>query len=347
MIKLFVIDDSLFIRKLFSEKLSLNHEIEVIGTAADPIEAEALLQNLNPDILILDIEMPRMDGLTFLSRLMKEKPMKVIVVSSLAIEGGEVALKALELGALEVIAKPGNIYPMEDMIVQLTQKIKAVHTISLKTALKYQLKITGSDSHKKPANKSVIRPTNKIVVIGASTGGTGALQYILERMPDNCPPILIVQHMPKYFTKSFAGRLDSVCKIKVKEAENREIIGPGKALIAPGNQHMELTKNNSVYNVRLLDGPLVFHQRPAVENLFISTAECAGENAIGVILTGMGRDGSTGLLKMRQEGAFTIAQDEESCVVFGMPKEAIQIGAVAKILPLSNIAQAIISEATR
>lgn len=347
MIKVFVIDDSFFIRKLLTEKLSLDKDITVVGSAPDPIEAESMLESLKPDIILLDIEMPRMDGLTFLKKLMNEMPMKVIVVSSLAIEGGDVALRALELGALEVIAKPGNSYSAEDMLDQLIEKIKVVNAISLEVGLKHLLKTVELNIHKKPVNKALIQGANKIVVIGASTGGTGALQYILERMPINCPPILIVQHMPKYFTKSFAERLDSVCSIKVKEAENREIIGPGKALIAPGNLHMELVKNSSVYNVRLLDGPLMFHQRPAVERLFLSVAECAGRNAVGVILTGMGRDGASGLLKMKQEGAATIAQDEKSCVVFGMPKEAIFLGAIDKVVPLSLIAQEIITEATK
>lgn len=345
MIKVFVVDDSFYIRKLFTEKLSLDQEIEVIGTAQDPIVADPLIDRLKPDIIILDVEMPHMDGLTYLEKIMREKPSKVIVVSSLAVEGGEVALRALELGALEVIAKPGNTYSQEDMIEQLVEKIKGVHATSLQKGLKHIFSTKNSHLYHKPFNKSLVQATEKIVVIGASTGGTGALQYILERMPADCPPLLIVQHMPEYFTKSFAQRLDSICKIKVKEAENREIISPGKALIAPGNQHMELTRNNSVYNVRLMDGPLIFHQRPAVEKLFLSAAECAGKNAVGVILTGMGRDGATGLLKLKQEGASTIAQDEESCVVFGMPKEAISLGAVDKVVPLSRIAQEILNEA--
>ncbi|PKM93950.1 MAG: chemotaxis response regulator protein-glutamate methylesterase [Firmicutes bacterium HGW-Firmicutes-1] len=344
-IKVLIVDDSAFVRSVFLEKLSQDSEIEVVGAAEDAYIAKDMIRDLDPEIILLDIEMPRMNGLTFLERIMRTTPKKVIIVSSLAEQGGEIALKALELGALEVIAKPGEAYSVEEMVDQLIDKIKAVHSISIDKSKEHIPALF--DKHKTSGNKSLVRATNKIIAIGASTGGTEAIQYILERMPVNCPPIIIVQHMPHYFTKSFANRLNDVCEIKVKEAENREIIAPGKALIAPGNMHMELSKSGVIYNVRLMDGPLVYRQRPAVERLFQSTAQYAGKNAIGVILTGMGKDGAQGLLKMKEEGSYNIAQDEKSCVVFGMPKEAIEIGAVHKILPLNQIAQEIIKESER
>jgi len=335
-IKVLVVDDSAMVRKMLSSELSKSEEIVVIDTAVDPYFARDKIVRLKPDVVLLDIEMPRMDGLTFLRKLLKHYPIRVIVVSSIAEKGGDVALKALEYGALEVIAKPAVSYSVKDMIEQLKEKIIAVSKIpNWKIGIKENKKEVTTQSEQK--KKSLIRTTNKIIAIGASTGGTEALREILERVPVNSPPIIIVQHMPEHFTKSFAKRLNELCEIEVKEAEDREILSPGKALIAPGNMHMELSRSGAVYYIKLNQGPTVYHQRPSVEILFDSVAKYAGKNAVGVILTGMGKDGALGLLHMKNEGAYTIAQDEKSCIVFGMPKEAIERGAVTKVVSLNHI----------
>lgn len=345
-IKVLVVDDSAMVRKFLSIELSKSEEIVVVDTAIDPYFARDKIVNLKPDVVLLDIEMPRMDGLTFLRKLIKYYPIRVIIVSSIAEKGGEVALKALEYGALEVIAKPSVSYSVNDMLEQLKEKIIAVSKIpDWKIGIK-ESKNQINNSVK--VNKSsLIKTTNKIIAIGASTGGTEALKELLERFPINSPPIIIVQHMPAHFTKSFAKRLNETCEIEVKEAENMEILAPGKALIAPGNMHIELNRSGAVYYVKLNQGPTVYHQRPSVEILFNSVAKYAGRNAIGVILTGMGKDGAKGLLNMKNEGAYTIAQDEKSCVVFGMPKEAIEIGAVCKVVSLNYIVDNILTSLSK
>lgn len=345
-IKVLVVDDSAMVRKFLSIELSKSEEIVVVDTAIDPYFARDKIVNLKPDVVLLDIEMPRMDGLTFLRKLIKYYPIRVIIVSSIAEKGGEVALKALEYGALEVIAKPSVSYSVNDMLEQLKEKIIAVSKIP-------DWKIGIKESNNKINNtvkvnkSSLIKTTNKIIAIGASTGGTEALKEILEKFPINSPPIIIVQHMPAHFTKSFAKRLNETCEIEVKEAENMEILAPGKALIAPGNMHIELNRSGAVYYVKLNQGPTVYHQRPSVEILFNSVAKYAGRNSIGVILTGMGKDGAKGLLNMKNEGAYTIAQDEKSCVVFGMPKEAIEIGAVCKVVSLNYIVDNILTNLSK
>lgn len=345
-IKVLVVDDSAMVRKMLSSELSKTQEITVIDTASDPYFAREKIVKLKPDVILLDIEMPRMDGLTFLKKLMTHYPCRVIVVSSLAEKGGEVALKAMEYGALDVVSKPGLSYSVKDMIDQLIDKIKAVAKIpDWRIGIKKEKKLLVTSTELK--KDSLIKTTNIIIAIGASTGGTEALKDILQRMPVNIPPIMIVQHMPQHFTKSFAKRLNELCTIEVKEAENNEILSPGKALIAPGNMHMELRRSGAMYYTKLLDGPTVFHQRPSVEILFNSVAKYAGRNAIGVILTGMGKDGAAGLLNMKNDGAYTIAQDEKSCVVFGMPKEAIEIGAATKILNLDYIVDDIVRQLNR
>ncbi|MFW2490759.1 chemotaxis response regulator protein-glutamate methylesterase [Clostridium chromiireducens] len=340
-IKVLVVDDSAMVRKMLSSELSKTKEIQVIDTAPDPYIARDKIIKLKPDIVLLDIEMPRMDGLTFLRKLMKYYPIRVIIVSSIAENGSETALKALEYGALEVVAKPSVSYSVNDMIEQLIEKILAVSKIpNWKVGIKENKKEVAVFSENKKS--SLIKTTNKIIAIGASTGGTEALKELLEKMPPSAPPIMIVQHMPQHFTKSFAQRLNQICAIEVKEAEDREILSPGKALIAPGNMHMELRRSGAVYYVQLHNGPMVYHQRPSVDILFDSVAKYAGRNAVGVILTGMGKDGAAGLLNMKNEGAYTIAQDEKSCVVFGMPKEAIEMGAAKKIVSLNHIVDDII-----
>lgn len=341
-IKVLVVDDSAMVRKMLSVELSKDPFIDVIDTATDPYVARDKIIELKPDVIVLDIEMPRMDGLTFLRKLIKYYPSRVIIVSSLAQEGGEVALKALEYGALEVIAKPYFSYSVKDMTEQLIDKIKAVAQIPLSSIGQHKLYSESRDDSK-DKQSSLIRTTNKIIAIGASTGGTEALSKILPKFPINCPPIIIVQHMPQFFTTSFAKRLDELSQIKVKEAEDKEILTPGKALLAPGNMHLELSRNGAVYYVKLHQGEPVYHQRPSVDIMFNSVAKYAGKNAVGVILTGMGKDGANALLNMKKQGAYTIAQDEKSCVVFGMPKEAIAVGGACKVLPLDDIPQEVIN----
>lgn len=333
-----VIDDSALVRKLLSDELSSDPSIEVVGTAPDPFIARDKIVQLEPDVLVLDVEMPKMDGLTFLEKVMKFHPMPVIILSSLAKSGGEVAMRALELGAADVLAKPGTSYSVKDMSIQLADRIKAV----------YGIKHPNREMPKKEAapsaviNRAMLKTTNRIIAIGASTGGTEAIREILIRLPADMPPIIIVQHMPQYFTRSFAERLDSLCRLYVKEAVDGELLAPGKVLIAPGNNHMVLKRSGASYYAEVKEGPLVFHQRPSVEVMFKSVARYAGSNSMGVLLTGMGKDGAEGLLEMKNAGAYTIAQDEKSCIVYGMPKEAVQIGAAMKVLPLDEIPDAMI-----
>ena len=339
-IKVLVVDDSAFVRKMLTLQLKKDRSINVVGTAQDPYFARDKILELKPDVILLDIEMPKMDGLTFLKKLMTNYPCRVIIVSSLSEKNSEVALKAFEYGALEVVAKPGVAYSVQDMSEELIEKIKHVAQIPQSKLKKLDRKKV-SRPNKSTESKSMLKTTNKVIAIGASTGGTDAIKTVLEGLPNTIPPIMIVQHMPPYFTKSFAERLDQICPMKVKEAEDMEILAPGKALIAPGNTHMELKRSGALYYAKLVDKPRVFHQKPSVEILFDSVAKYAGKNAIGVILTGMGKDGAQGLLNMKNAGAYTIAQDEASSIVFGMPKEAINIGAADKIASLYDIASEI------
>lgn len=340
-IKVLVVDDSSVVRKVFSEELSREKGIRVIGTAPDPYVARDKIVKLKPDVVTLDIEMPRMDGLTFLKKLMKHYPLPVIIVSSLTKKGGKVAMEALASGALEVISKPTAAYSVGDMSVQLADKIRAVARVDMAKKLKVAQKVkTGQPV---VLTKALSATTNKIIAIGASTGGTEAIKTVLTRMPPNCPGIVIVQHMPANFTTSFAERLDSLSQIKVKEAKDGDSVINGQALLAPGNYHMLLRRSGARYYVQVKTGPMVHHQRPAADVLFRSVANYVGVNAIGIILTGMGADGAAGMLEMKQSGARTIAQDEKSCVVFGMPKEAIKLGGVEKIVPLDAVAQTAIN----
>jgi two-component system chemotaxis response regulator CheB len=338
-IKVLIVDDSAVVRSIFTKELSYDSEIEVAGTAPDPYVARDLIVKLKPDVITLDIEMPRMDGLTFLRKLMKHHPIPTIVVSSLTSKGSDLALEALNEGAVEVMCKPGAAYTVGDMALTLTEKIKAAAKVNLKDTVHKNIS-ADSNSKKK---LSLSKTTNKVVAIGASTGGTKAIQSILISMPVNAPGIVVVQHMPERFTKSFADRLDTICDIQVKEAEDSDRIIPGRAIIAPGNMHMLLKRSGSTYYVEIKNGPLVKRQRPAVEVLFNSVAKYAGNNAIGVILTGMGSDGSSGLLKMKESGAQTLAQDEKSSVVFGMPREAIKLGAANKIVSLDDMPREILN----
>lgn len=339
-IKVLVIDDSAMIRKVFEQELSKDPEIEVVGTAPDPFVGRDKIVYLKPDVITLDIEMPRMDGLTFLGKLMQHYPIPVVVVSSLAKRGGDVAVKAMELGAVEVLSKPGSAYSVGDMSEQLIEKVKAASKVKVSKVVGDR--VLTPQINNKPIASIGVRTTNKIVAIGASTGGTEAVKEVISRLPSNSPPVVIVQHMPQNFTKAFADRLNDICQVTVKEAEDGEYLSSGKVLIAPGNKHMEIRRSGINYYVTLFDGPMVFHQRPAVEILFNSVAQYAGQNAIGVILTGMGKDGAQGLLNMRKAGAATIAQDERTCIVFGMPKEAIDLGAAQVVKPLPQITQTIL-----
>ncbi|MFH2037078.1 MAG: chemotaxis response regulator protein-glutamate methylesterase [Candidatus Zixiibacteriota bacterium] len=341
-IKVLVVDDSAIVRKIFTSELSRDAEIEVVGAAPDPYIARDKIVALKPDVLTLDIEMPRMDGITFLRRLMNYYPLPTIVVSSLTPRGGELAMEALEAGAVDVMCKPGESYTVSDMSVELIEKIKAAA----------QIKNLQPITHKnmgivRNSKLSMSKTTNKIIAIGASTGGTQALQTLLSMLPRETCGVIIVQHMPENFTRSFANRLNDYSELEVKEAENGDTVIPGKALVAPGNSHMMLCRSGANYYVSIRKGPLVNRHRPSVEVMFQSVAKYAGANAIGVMLTGMGADGAKGMLEMKNNGAFNIAQDEKSCVVFGMPKEAIKLNAVDKIESLNNIANALILQLTK
>jgi len=339
MIRVLVVDDSAVVRKVFKEELSREKDIQVVGTAPDPYVARDKIVSLKPDVITLDIEMPRMDGLTFLRKLMRHYPMPVIIVSSLTKKGGKLAMEALSIGALEVISKPSSAYSVGDMSIQLIDKIRAVARINVNSRKE-------SPAHKQGAmkwsSKSLAETTNKVIAIGASTGGTEALKVVLTQMPPNSPGIVVVQHMPANFTTSFAERLNDLSAITVKEAQDGDSLVNGVALIAPGNYHMLLKRSGARRYVQVKTGPLVQQRRRAADVLLRSVAETAGSNAAGAILTGMGAVGAAGLLKMREAGARTVAQDEKSCIVFGMPKEAIKLGAVDKVVPLNSIGKTVL-----
>ncbi len=337
-IRVLIVDDSAVVRKVFREELAKEPDIEVVGVAPDPYVARELIVALRPDVITLDIEMPRMDGITFLRKLMKHFPLPVIIVSSLTQAGSAIAMEAMDLGAVEVLAKPGAAYSVGEMGEQLVEKIRAAARVDV-TRLR---PARAALAPVRIASRALTASTHKIIAIGASTGGTEALKEVLTRLPATIPGIIIVQHMPANFTKSFADRLNSLCAFRVKEAEDGDTITPGLALLAPGNFHMVMRRSGARYYVNVKKGPLVCHQRPAVDVLFNSVAAFAGQNAVGVILTGMGKDGAQGMLKMKEAGARTLAQDEKSCVVFGMPKEAIAAGGVEQIKSLSQMSQAIV-----
>lgn len=338
-IKVLVVDDSAIVRKILSAELSKYDDIEVVGAAPDPFIARNKILSLKPDVITLDVEMPRMDGLTFLKKLMRHYPIPVIVVSALTHKGGKLALQALELGAVEVLAKPGGSFSVGNMSMQLADKVRAAARVTVQKAKTGSAGVSSSTDQ--PIH-SLAETSNKVIAIGASTGGTEALKKVLQMMPVNAPGIAVVQHMPATFTRSFAERLNEVCQIQVREGKDNDTISPGTALIAPGNYHMTVRRSGARYYVEIKDGPMVHHQRPSVDVLFKTTAKYVGANAIGVILTGMGADGAQGLLEMKDAGARTIAQNEATCVVFGMPKEAIKIGAVDDVIAIDKIAEQII-----
>jgi two-component system, chemotaxis family, protein-glutamate methylesterase/glutaminase len=351
-IKVLIVDDSAVVRQSLTAILESDPEIEVMGVAVDPLHAAKKIQNEVPDVITLDIEMPRMDGLTFLRKIMSQHPIPVVVISSLTSRGTETGLKALEYGAVEIITKPQmntKIF-IEESRIRIVDAVKAAAQSKIKrrhsiAEIVVQPKYSADAILPPVISRSMIETTEIVVAVGASTGGTDALQVFLSALPPDTPGIVIVQHMPEHFTRSFANRLNEICKINVKEAENGDAVIRGRALIAPGNHHMLLKRSGARYYVEIKDGPLVNRHRPAVDVLFRSTARYAGKNAIGIIMTGMGDDGAKGLLEMKEAGARTIAQDEKSCVVFGMPNEAIKLGAAQKILALESISSYILNPA--
>ncbi|MBW1960215.1 MAG: chemotaxis response regulator protein-glutamate methylesterase [Deltaproteobacteria bacterium] len=342
-IKVLVVDDSALVRQTLAEILSSDPEIKVMATASDPYAAAEKIRCQLPDVITLDVEMPRMDGITFLEKIMSQHPIPVVICSSVAGKGSENALKALEYGAIEIIEKPklGTKQFLYESKIRICDTVKAAARARLKpisTRSKVAPKLTADAVLPEPHTSSVIKTTEKVVAVGASTGGTEALRVFLEALPPDAPGTVIVQHMPENFTTAFAKRLDGICQVTVKEAQDDDTVVRGRALIAPGNRHMLLKRSGARYCVELKDGPLVCRHRPSVDVLFRSAARYAGLNAVGVIMTGMGDDGARGMLEMKQAGAFTIAQDEKTCVVFGMPQEAIKLNAVDKVLPLESIA---------
>ncbi len=332
-VRVLIVDDSAVVRQVLARELAKDPELLVVGVAQDPFVARDMLVRERPDVMTLDIEMPRMDGVTFLRKVMELMPIPTVVVSSLTAAGGALALEALEAGALEVMSKPGAAYSVGELVPELAARLKAIARVAVGVRRNVA----------PPARLSLARTTHCVVAIGSSTGGTMALQEILTALPATAPGIVIVQHMPAGFTRAFADRLDKLCALDVKEAEEGDTVSPGRVLIAPGDRHMVLERYGAVYRVGLRDGPRIGLHKPAVNVLFKSVAQYAGRNAVGIILTGMGRDGADGLKEMRDAGARTIAQDEASSVVFGMPKEAIALGAAERILPLSGIAHGLLT----
>jgi two-component system chemotaxis response regulator CheB len=341
LIRVLIVDDSAVVRKVLTEQLQRAADIEVIGAVPDPYIARDEIVRLKPDVLTLDVEMPRMDGLTFLRKLMKYHPMPVIVISSLTREGSDAAMRALELGAVDVLCKPGEAYSVGDAAAQLVHRIRAAVHARIRGP-----RIGAPPRPLSGAALSRIKTTDKVLAIGASTGGTEAVWRVLAALPPNTPGTLIVQHMPARFTASFARRLNDTCPMTVLEAKGGELVRPGVALLAPGNLHMLLARSGARYRVQVKSGPQVHHQRPAVDVLFNSVAKHVGADAVGVLLTGMGADGAAGMLAMRQAGARTIAQDEASCVVFGMPGRAIGCGGAEQVLPLDRIASGVVKVLT-
>ena len=337
-IKVLCVDDSALIRDLLREIINSQPDMEVVAVAPDPLVARDLIKRHNPDVLTLDVEMPRMDGLDFLERLMRLRPMPVLMVSSLTQSGSEITLRALELGALDFVAKPalGIRSGMLEYANDIAEKIRAAAKSRPRQARQAQ-------SAPRVALKAPLTSSEKLIIIGASTGGTEAIRAVLEPLPANSPAILIAQHMPGGFTRSFAERLDRLCQLTVKEASDGERVLPGHVYIAPGGVHLKLVRSGANYVARLDESPTVNRHRPSVDVLFESAAAQAGRNAIGVILTGMGKDGAAGLLQMREAGSPTLAQDEASCVVFGMPREAIAVGGAVEVISLDDIPERLMS----
>lgn len=354
-VRVLIVDDSASVRQTMKAILEEDGEIEVIGTAADPFAAARIIQSQIPDVITLDVEMPRMDGITFLRKLMSQCPLPVVMCSSLTEQGSETLMQALEAGAVDIILKPrmGVAEHLNEARAQIRQVVKGAARARVQARkpaparMEPQAKLTADAVLPPPSGRAMSRTTEMIVCIGASTGGTEALREVLEALPANSPGIVVVQHMPEHFTRAFAARLNTLCEVTVKEAEDGDTVMRGHVLIAPGGKHTMLERQGARYLVSVRDGPLVSRHRPSVDVLFRSAARCAGSNAVGVIMTGMGDDGARGLLEMREGGARTFAQDEATSIVFGMPKEAIARGAADKITPLGCIAREILQATAR
>jgi len=348
-IRVLIVDDSATVRQALATLLETDPEIEVMGTAPDPYVAAQRIAQEIPDVITLDVEMPRMDGLTFLEKIMRQHPIPIVICSSLTEKGSETAFAALEKGAVEIITKPkmGTKLFFEESAVYICDVVKSAahahlqrhaHPAPSLAPMKVQPKLSADAVLEKGTSHAMIQTTERIVAVGASTGGTEALREFLEALPSDAPGTVIVQHMPEKFTAQFATRLNGLCRVTVKEAADGDSVLRGQVLIAPGNRHLLLKRSGARYYVEIKDGPLVSRHRPSVDVLFRSTARYAGKNAVGVIMTGMGDDGAHGMREMKEAGAYNIAQDEASCVVFGMPAEAIKLGGVDRVLPLNQIA---------
>ena len=345
-ISVLIVDDSAVVRQVMAEVLGGSPEIEVIGAASDPIFAMEKMKKQWPDVIVLDVEMPRMDGITFLKKIMAERPTPVVICSTLTEKGAETTMQALASGAVGVAAKPkiGLKQHLQDASDDLTHMVKVAARANVKrlhnpSPAPPRL---SADAILPQSGHAMARTTDMVVAIGTSTGGTQALETVLAALPRVCPGIVAVQHMPEKFTEAFAKRLDSVCQVEVREAKSGDRVMPGRVLIAPGGRHMLLKRSGAQYHVDIVDGPPVSRHRPSVDVLFRSVAQCAGKNALGIIMTGMGDDGANGLLEMREAGASTLAQDEATCVVYGMPKEAVKRGGVERTVSLGAIAGEII-----
>ncbi len=333
-VSVLVVDDSAIVRTLLSQAIARADGMRVVGAAPDPFVARDMIVQHRPDVVLLDIEMPRMDGLTFLSKLMQHFPVPVIIVSSLTAAGSDMAIQALRLGAVDVMCKPGAAYTLGEMVDELVERVRFAARVDMNRHL---ARLAGAPPQVAP--KGLLRTTNRVVAIGASTGGVVALECVLRALPAQAPGIVIVQHMPELFTGAFAARLNGECALEVREARTGDGVLPGIALIAPGGRHLLLRRDGARYMVEVKEGPPVNRHRPSVDVLFRSVAAIAGRNAAGVILTGMGRDGAKGLLEMREAGARTVAQDEASSVVFGMPKAAIEVGAAEDVVSLEQVSR--------
>lgn len=349
-IRVLIVDDSALVRQTLAGIYASDPEIEVIGAAGDPFAAAEIMRESVPDVISLDVEMPRMDGITFLKKIMTQHPIPTIICSTLTEKNAETTMKALEYGAVSIIQKPkvGTKQFMEESSIMLCDEVKAAAKAKIKPyvprTLKVSQKLTADAMLPKPPSNAMVETTEKVIVVGASTGGTEALLTLLQAMPVDCPGIVIVQHMPEKFTAAFSQRLNTLCDITIKEAADNDSVLRGQALIAPGNMHMLLKRSGARYFVQIKEGPLVSRHRPSVDVLFRSAARYAGKNAVGVIMTGMGDDGAKAMFEMHDAGAVTLAQDEASCVVFGMPGEAIKLGGVDKVVPLGHLASAILNQ---
>ena len=343
-IKVLIVDDSAVVRQVLSDILGSDPDIEVIATASDPFVAAERMEREVPDVITLDVEMPRMDGITFLEKLMSQHPIPVVMCSSLTEAGCATALRALELGAVAVLEKPqlGVKDYLKDAQVTICDTVKAAARARPRPAAPLEKKLTADAVIAKAAGRSMVQTTDKVIVIGASTGGTEAVRQVLQGMPDDAPGIVVVQHMPEKFTRTFANSLNQSCRISVREAVDGDSVTRGLALVAPGGRHTLLKRSGARYYVEVREGPLVSRHRPSVDVLFRSASRYAGRNAVGVILTGMGDDGAKGMLEMKEAGAVTVAQDEASCVVFGMPAEAIRLGGVDHVVSLDNISSKVV-----